>query len=1329
MSTIGRITIPELTATAVFPVTPDYGSGMAIEPEVSVHSFLHGHAKVDQRFIIGNGVRRFTVRKANLYCTALDSFKTFWEANAAGIFFYDAPNLNDSGTTRYTVRFADPTISFDYAAGDITGVGLTLIEVPGSGVTYTLNTTSTRFPSSGLQSALLDQTQVMIPLIKIRVRERAVADIYLSDRQVTIGSQAYLPRLLDWDGISQGISGESDEARFNFGNADRVMTTLANDCDLTRASVEFSLFHAGTGTKIDLWKGEITDWKMNAGPEFPITASDGLYELKLPYPARRISRTCWKQFKGSACPYAGGATSCNKSFAQCSEYGMENYFGGLSVKPQAVRTKDNSTGTWGYGRSTLTSSSVVSDSIYSEIVPQVWYNDPTKAFPINGKIVSGRDEGDFFDALSIICEGPIGAFGTGHTLDNQPHHGPGELGLRLSKGADPNPDEFSLGESNSWQQNAGYSTYGPERAAGTAFIEIRRKDESSLQLKKLQEHAVQAYISQGMAGYVWSAPGARTLIHGLTNPIWIAVNVILRAKGLFSASASDQEALFDVPAAIAAAAVCDARVPLIIGRTQKVWVQGEGDELDEYGNVTNGYHKGTYEDQAISDEAQFSFNGILQEQKPLRDWITEILANCLGFFTFSFGKLRLGTRFHSGATEAFTTANITMNSLELSALKPEFNHLTANFASAEYDFVGDNVQLYDIDHATLIGGDTAPLFTQSQLNLAGTTNKSQAARIVTARLREELGGISYVEWKRARQIAFKTTVLALNVEPGLICSLTHPDMPAGAGEFRVIAWKLNKDYSIDIQGRTTTDSMYDMLAGDKPVDVAASPIPVDVPVLPSSEFVWHPDQEQPASGDYMYSTDDKTFQVTQTPNTMADGTTKVAIEVKGKAPVNTFLPVEAPVIDFLSSDTIGGSLPGGKTYYVSVAAVNSDGKFTLPSNVLSFLIPAGTSTNKLALNSITWPAGTYAKYCVYACADDVRLLTKQFELTGTAPTSILLTAALLKSSTSFPHPRFRRLKIKAKEVDHDGVIGYPVDSVAANTITIPDLAGSDDWNGRDVSIIADRSDGSAAIWDFRVTAYTPATGQFTCAPDPQAAGIQSGDCLIIRTQPDVISSTTIGDSKFMNSQYSGFVANAEAGKLVMILAGPGVGQTRLITGNNQTTLTIDRPWDVMPTSASKFIVTAAQWQYVAESADIINEKEDTVVAISVPVDNLLSKTILVSAIAVDRDGYESPEEFSHIRETFLFGDFFTITHASRTVTADTVLTVADDTVLVDCSAGDVTITLPSAALKAGRDLTITRISDGVYTVFINAAGTDLINGQASDTLTVQWQSISIRGEA
>ena len=120
------------------------------------------------------------------------------------------------------------------------------------------------------------------------------------------------------------------------------------------------------------------------------------------------------------------------------------------------------------------------------------------------------------------------------------------------------------------------------------------------------------------------------------------------------------------------------------------------------------------------------------------------------------------------------------------------------------------------------------MYLKSSVNLCGTSTKSQAARIISTRLREELGGTSAAEWKAARQIGFKTTVLALNTEPGMVCSMTHADMPGGAGEFRVVSWRLNKDFSIDVQGRTTTDSMYDLVAGPKPADVEPAPVPEEI---------------------------------------------------------------------------------------------------------------------------------------------------------------------------------------------------------------------------------------------------------------------------------------------------------------------------------------------------------------------------------------------------------------------------------------------------------------------------------------------------------------------
>ncbi|HOQ47917.1 MAG TPA: hypothetical protein PK157_21590 [Bryobacteraceae bacterium] len=781
---IGNIEVPEITPSGVFPLVPDYPHGRAHQPEVVVHQFGSGNAKIEQRFLLGTGAKRFTVRKAHLREVDRIALRNFWEQHYGpyGAFTYNAPNDDGGGTTPHTCRFANEPLSWEMLGAVVCSVGITLIEIPQSSPAYPLNQTVTRFPPQALKDALLSQVQQIIPLVKIVPKQTGYPAIHVSDRRCTIGSQLYQARLVEFDGISQSIGNEADEARFVFGNADRVMRALANDVDLYRASIEFSLFHVGTGIKLDLWKGEIIDWSFDSGPEFSVRAADGIYELNLPYPTRRISRTCWKQFKdGAGCPYVGPDTTCDKGYETpngCVTHGMKRYYGGILAEPQSVRIKDNSTGVWGFGRSTITSVSLVADSIYDQVVPEI-YTDSD--MPVNAKIAAGRDESDFYNALAIVGEGPLGAYGSGHTLDGQYHHGhPGPLGLREVLGNDPagQTDYFSLGPD-----------YKQVFAAGTAFLELRRSDAKGLQLSRLSEHELQAVVRRGLSGWVWTASGERTP-QVLTNPIWIAVNMLLRARGLRFADAATCEQFFDVEAAIAAAAICDQQVQKLIG---------------------SGY------------ETQFKFRGVLQEEKPLRDWLQEVLMNCLGYYTFAFGKLKLGVRVNSSAVEAFTEGNILFQSLQLAPLKPSFNHLTANFADEDYQFVANSITVYDIDHAALIGGGAGPLFLKSNVNLSGCASKSQTGRIVSVRLREELGGITPQEWKNARQLSFRTTVLALNTEPGMVCSMTHPDMPGGSGEFRVTSWRLNRDYSIDIQGCTTTDSMYDLVTGPKPADVVPEP--------------------------------------------------------------------------------------------------------------------------------------------------------------------------------------------------------------------------------------------------------------------------------------------------------------------------------------------------------------------------------------------------------------------------------------------------------------------------------------------------------------------------
>ena len=267
---IGNISVPEIPPVGTFPLTSDYPHGEVIEPQIFVHPFGSANAKIEQRYWRGNGARRFLFRRRAMSPADRASLISFWEARSGAYepFTYNVHlDGHDQPATAVTCRFEDPTITLEEVTQHATGVGMVLVEEITTGPTYTLSSTLTRFPSATLKTALLGQTQTLIPLIHVKVNESGRPDnIFLSDRRVTIGSRLYLPRIARWGPITQSINGASDSAEFVFGNADRVMTDLAADTDLWRAAIEFSLFHVDQRIKVDLWSGLITDYRADTVP-------------------------------------------------------------------------------------------------------------------------------------------------------------------------------------------------------------------------------------------------------------------------------------------------------------------------------------------------------------------------------------------------------------------------------------------------------------------------------------------------------------------------------------------------------------------------------------------------------------------------------------------------------------------------------------------------------------------------------------------------------------------------------------------------------------------------------------------------------------------------------------------------------------------------------------------------------------------------------------------------------------------------------------------------------------------------------------------------------
>ena len=1280
--TIGRITVPTVTNSGqTFSLTTQYPFGFSVERQVIVHRFGSLDAKQEQRYYAGIGPRKFQFKRPNLNWTESRQLKAFWESMQGPwqAFTYNSPNP-DGTTSAVLVTFEQAPISFEYLCNAVQ-VGLNLVEVvdPAQAPTYAINSTCVRFPSSALSAALLSEVQQIVPLVHIRVRESAVSDIYLSDRRVTVGGQLYLPRLMSIGEpgsdvlISQDIKGASDSVRFTFGNADHVMTQLANDTDLQYAEIDLCLFHVNSGILLQLWKGVIQNYVSDGTPVFPVTCSDGFFQIMNQYPERQISRQCWKTFNdGVNCPYAahgsgGDPNSCDyylESANGCQAHGMSPYFGAQQADPQGVIIKDDSTGFLGFGRNTVTATSIISDTVWGIALPEIWCNsggNPLFAFLATALMVDYRDESGYADSLGILGAGPLGGFTPsmvvtnadgyryvvapmvdgylwqGLKLDgnlNVTKYQPG-MGLRYIPGSDPaNPatDYFSLGQGTPqvWEPNV--------YAAGTAACEIRIVKSTTIQPSTPDQHQMKVPIDYGMWGWTWDQNGNRTSVRGLINPFWIAVNMLLRATGLygdpstgstpaggFGPASADQLAAFVLPSLMAgdgsgSAEIAAAQVPAILG---------------------------------AGNETQFQFQGVISSQKPFRDWLTEVLNCCLGFYAWEFGKLKLGCRINASAVDAYTAANMLFQSLKLTPIQAAFEHLVISFADVAYQYQANTAEYCDKSHAAYYGRAGSPL--TSQMHSVGCSTLSQALRIAATRTREEIGGVNPTEWRNARCASWGTTLLGLGNEVGHVVSITHPDMPGGTGKFRIQRWSMKKDWSVQIEAQTVTDSMYDLDVGPKPMDVVPAPLPglyYPIPLGPA----WAPYQVQAAAWDALFP-NEWTFDSNQTYTTLADGSALASLIVTGKLPVNEFSATGAgaPGIGSISQSATGGSLPANATLRVAVCAIDSNGLPSAPSNIA--IIGTGPAAGgSLTLENITWPAvAGLVSYVLFVatqddliCAQATGALTAGPNSTYT-PGSITFGGPVARSTWALPSPYVSRIRVKAKRAIHSGVIGAPVTSVIApNQIVsswLIDTAHLTSFNpvGRILSIIG-RPESSTPLLSVTITAYDSATGTLTLAPQAVVSGhpelsIQPDDVFVIRYKADASNTATptqITDSGCQNMEYpGGMTPGAEVGNVLRVIQGTGRGELRKITGNTATQLSWDLPLVLDETSV--WIVEAPAWDYSADSTAIDNADPSRAVTLNIATDNFIDQALVIAGFTVDVNGNESPDGDVPIREDWIFG--------------------------------------------------------------------------------------------
>lgn len=404
-------------------------------------------------------------------------------------------------------------------------------------------------------------------------------------------------------------------------------------------------------------------------------------------------------------------------------------------------------------------------------------------------------------------------------------------------------------------------------------------------------------------------------------------------------------------------------------------------------------------------------------------------------------------------------------------------------------------------------------------------------------------------------------------------------------------------------------------------------------------FSWLPYGQQPESGDSIVAPTEWGFSIAQKYELAADGTTIAKLAIGGRQIVNvTISKPYPPFVPFQGSTAnSGGSIRGGRAYYLAFAAKDSAGNISPRSELVVIGVPSGTDTNTLTVNNVRWDTGTTGYIC-YA-GEDPNKLSAQVEASGT-PSSVTLTS-LYAASWGAPDGEFDRYRIRAKRIIHGGNWGAQVIEVTSTTIKVgvPESGGftTNQWAGYDVTWLGTYdSEDPIPICSFRVESNTEDTLTLAVgSPDPSALGLEVFDVLVMRSKPTV-GAGYIEDANWVNCfGPDGLAPDAEIGNLCRIISGKGRGQVARISGNTATRIYVD--FAEPPDSNSRYIIEEPSWQVISDTVVINNEDPGALMTALVDVNNYQAQTLLVQVLTVDGGDTESNEPTSPIREIYLYG--------------------------------------------------------------------------------------------
>ena len=534
------------------------------------------------------------------------------------------------------------------------------------------------------------------------------------------------------------------------------------------------------------------------------------------------------------------------------------------------------------------------------------------------------------------------------------------------------------------------------------------------------------------------------------------------------------------------------------------------------------------------------------------------------------------------------------------------NEIYIGFQDEDNQYVVDSLSEIDAPATVRSGGALQPggSLVPETLNAPGITNFDQGVRIANMYMATLQRGNEADDPRGTNIVTIGTTVKCSHLRTGHLVFLTVRKLGWIQQLFRVVKIAPSTDYqSAKLTLRWHNDVWYTDIYGQNPQAIYSETNlskPQRVP-LP-----WQANAEQPSSpnsGTIFQGSSQWTFQLAEVdlPGQSSDGASIVQLQIGGMPPVNSpstsvgppLVPVQA------TTSSTGGYLVGGVYLMFEICATDSSGNFSAPSQMITVAIPTGTNTNVVTINNLGWQAGTTG-YVVFGGRDHFSI-TRQLVGSGT-PSSISIpgngtataTGLYAVSLTAPPDLVAYGAVAQAKTVIHSGLFAEEVAAVDSTSITLPN-AGTSLANlaGYNVYLLGRQGLAGAnlPIVEFTITSNSASSGYKLVLDRNPSSLIQVDDLVTVGCRANISSSTTIGDVNIANAYYPSGANSGDIGDEIIIMAGTGIYQHRIITAvTGGNTYTVDRPWDTIPDSTSIFITVEATWRYSGKTSERPNAR-------------------------------------------------------------------------------------------------------------------------------------------